>query len=77
MLSDQEIVRRLRAIRHSPASLRNARKAPSINAIALRADLSRNAVYVVASTGRVGPNARPKLVAALTCHETDRARSGV
>lgn len=68
MLSDDEILRRLRAIRFSPSHLRNARKAPSINALAAQAGLSRKALYAAANTGEMGATVRAKLIGAMTCH---------
>ena len=69
MLSDQEIIRRLKTIRFSSASERNARRAPSINAIAKQAGLSRKALYEVTTTGRLGSIARGKLTRVMTCYE--------
>lgn len=68
MLSDQEILRRLRAVRFSPASERNARRAPSINALAKQADLARKTIYQIATTGCLTDNLRGRLTLALTCH---------
>jgi hypothetical protein len=61
MLSDQEIVRRLKAIRFSTRSERQARRAPSINAIAKQAGLARPYLFEIISTGRLGSTARAKL----------------
>ena len=49
MLSDAEIVRRLRAIRLSPASERYARRAPSMSGIAVAAGINRQHVHDIAS----------------------------
>lgn len=76
-MTDEEIFRRLRAIRFSPVTERNARRAPSINALAKQAGLSREVVYEVIRTSHLGRNARARLTSALTCEENNRARSGV
>ena len=69
MLSDQEIIRRLKAIRFSSTRERNARRAPSINAIGRQAGLSRKVIYEVTNTGRLGSIARAKLAPVITCYE--------
>ncbi len=68
MLSDAEIVRRLRIIRHSPQHLRNARKAPSINGLATAANLARCHLHDLAAGRRnLGSLSRAALSQALTC----------
>lgn len=70
MLSDQEIVRRLRAIRFIPAPERYARRAPSLNAVIKRSGLSKVQVYAIATTGTgIGPKSRAGLSRALTCSD--------
>ena len=69
MLSDDEIVRRVRAIRFSSTRERNARRAPSINALAKKAGLSRKVVYEITNTGHLGSIARAKLNRIVTCYE--------
>jgi DNA-binding phage protein len=49
MLSDNEILRRLRAIRFSPRSERLARRATSMRGIALEAGIAREHIHKVAS----------------------------
>ena len=67
MLSDAEIVRRLRAIRLSPASERYARRAPSMNGIAVAAGINRVHVHDIASgKARLGRRSRECLSRALT-----------
>lgn len=67
MLSDDEIRRRLRAIRHSSRHERNARRAPSINATAAAAGLSRETLYCIARDEPIGQRARRELTRVLTC----------
>ena len=64
-MTDEEIFRRLRTIRHSSKHERNARRALSINAVATMTGLSRVAIYEVLRTGRLGPRSRPALSKAL------------
>ena len=77
MISDAEIIRRVRAIRFSSPTERNARRAPSINALAKQAGLSRKVVHEVAITGHLGSISRAKLSRVMTCHDVDGARSRV
>jgi hypothetical protein len=71
-MSDEEIVRRLKVIRHSPDSLRNGRKIPSINGIATAVGLSRDYIYKIASGLRTpGPNAAAALSSVLKNLSTD------
>ena len=66
MLSDAEIVRRLRAIRLSPASERYARRAPSMNGIAVAAGISREHVHAISNgTARLARRSRECLSKAL------------
>jgi hypothetical protein len=66
MLSDEEILRRLRAIRFSPTHLRNARKAPSMNGLATKVGLTREWLFRLTSGAPIGPETRSKLSAAFT-----------
>lgn len=66
MLSDQEIVRRLRAIRLSPMPERFARRLPTINTVSQLSGLSRWWLYEIAKTGGgIGPKSRDRLSQAL------------
>ena len=65
MLSDEEIVRRLRAIRLSPRIERYARRAPSMNALATASGLTREHSHKLTSgTKGLGPLSRERLSAA-------------
>lgn len=76
MLSDAEILRRLRIIRHSPQHLRNARKAPSINGLATAANLARCHLHdLEAGRRNLGPVSRTSLSQALTCLQNEGVRS--
>ena len=62
MLSDDEILRRLKTIRHSPSFERNARRATSMNGIATASGLSREYLHRLANgSERLGPRAREAL----------------
>jgi hypothetical protein len=61
MLSDAEIIRRLRIIRHSSTFERNARRAPSINGTANAAGVSREYLHQIINGKPIGRYARPKL----------------
>jgi DNA-binding phage protein len=61
MLSDQEIVRRLKIIRFSPRAEREARRALSMNAIAKQTGLARDTLYAVSTTGRLAPLTKQRL----------------
>jgi hypothetical protein len=66
-LPDEEILRRLRLVRYSPASLRNARQAPSINGLVTATGLTREYLHRVANgSERLGPRSRQALSRALT-----------
>jgi hypothetical protein len=65
LLPDEEILRLLRTIRHSPRSRRNARLIPSINGLATMTGLTRAGLYEVLRTGRLGRRSRPALSRAL------------
>ena len=69
MLSDAEIVRRLRAIRFSPTHLRNARRAPSMNGLATKAGLTREWLFQLTNGAPMGNKARSRLTMALTSEE--------
>ena len=75
-LTKAEIVRRLRIIRHSSRTERYARRAPSMNGIALAAGLSREFIHKIAEGTRLpSPRAVDALSRALTCGQNDRAKS--
>jgi hypothetical protein len=69
MLSDQDIIRQLRAIRYSSTRERNARRLPSVNALAKAAGLARPYLFEITNTGRLGTVARAKLTRALTSQQ--------
>jgi hypothetical protein len=76
MLSDDEILRRLREVRHSPQASRNARQAVSINGIANAANLSRCHVHDLQAGRRaLGPISRLALSEALTSLQSTGSRS--
>jgi hypothetical protein len=51
-LPDDEIIRRLRMIRYSPRAERQARRAPSLRAIAIRSEIQIDYLYRVLSGQR-------------------------
>lgn len=70
MLSDQEIIRRLRAIKFSPTMDRYARRAPSLSAIIRAADLTKQQVYaIIAGREGLGPKSRSRLQQVLTSND--------
>jgi hypothetical protein len=76
MLSDAEIIRRLRVIRQSLKNERYARRIQSVNAVAVQAGLNRTYVHaLIAGTRNLGPQTRGKLSVVLSCHQGDRART--
>ena len=76
MLPDDEILRRIRIIRHSSKHLRNARKAPSINGLATAANIARCHLHdLEAGRRNLGPVSRAALSQALTCLPMYGARS--
>jgi hypothetical protein len=64
-LSDIEIVQELKRLRHSSQLERNARRAPSINDLAVRTGITRAWLYEIMRTGRVGRRSRQPLSKAL------------
>jgi hypothetical protein len=52
-LSDEEIVRRLRTIRHSPRQERMGRRVPSLRSIARVSGVSHITIYRIIRTGRI------------------------
>jgi hypothetical protein len=60
-LTDAEIIRALRIIRHSSRSQRNGRHIQSINAVAQAAGLSRMQCYRISNGQPIGPKARTGL----------------
>ena len=69
MLSEQEIIRQLRAIRFSSRHERNARRAPSMHGIAQATGISRMHIYRVAVGGKITPRMRQELSHVLTCNK--------
>jgi hypothetical protein len=67
MLSDEDIVRKLRIICHSSRSERYARRATSINGIALAAGLNRRQLYRIVNGEPIGDRARVGLSRVLSC----------
>jgi len=65
MLTDDDIVRAVRAIRYGPRNARHGRSAPSIRALAAAAQISRQTVYNAAATGRISPEVAAALASAL------------
>jgi hypothetical protein len=61
-LPDEDILRRLRTIRHSSKHERNARRALSINAVATASGLCREYLHRLANgSERLGPRSRREL----------------
>lgn len=77
MLSDAEIVRRLKALRYSPQGERYARRAPTLNSVTEASGLTRVHVYNIIRTGSLGAEARLKLNQAFTCLDRQRERTRV
>ncbi len=76
MLTDDEIRRRLREIKHSPRYLRYGRHLPSMNAVCQASGVSRNRVYQIALGSGFTEQTRGALTRALvTCNDLKRARS--
>ena len=73
MLSDAEIVRRLRAIRQTPASERYGRRSISINATAKAVGVSRMQVYRYIKGETIGRRVRQELSRFLACHDESGA----
>jgi hypothetical protein len=77
MLSDQEIVRRLKALRYSPQGERYARRAPSLNAVTEASGLSQARIYQIIRQGTVGAYSRLKLNQAFSTLDRERERTRV
>jgi hypothetical protein len=77
MLSDQEIVRRLRAIRFSPQGERYAKRALSMNAVVQASGLSIQRLYQIVNAGHFGCVARLKLNEAFKTLDRERGRTPV
>lgn len=69
MLSDDEIRRKLLELRHSPVADRLARRAPSINALAIAAGLAPEHLFRIALGQPLGPKSRVQLSRVLS-HDT-------
>lgn len=63
LLPEADIVRRVRAIRHSPARERAVRFLPTMQGLAAQAGISRRLLYMIADRGKVGPLTRIRLSA--------------
>lgn len=75
LYSDQEIIRRLRAIRYSPAGERNAGRAPSMNAIVEASGLTVQRIYQIVREGHFGAVARLKLNQAFSAIDSQPERT--
>lgn len=75
-LSDEEIIRRLRVIRHSSRSARYGRHILSMNAIAVAAGLARERLHRVVNGEPIGRKYRTELSRVLTCDEIVGERTG-
>jgi hypothetical protein len=64
-MTDEEIVRQLKTVKHSSQHERNARRATSINDLAVRTGITRAWLYEIMRTGRVGRRSRQPLSKAL------------
>ena len=76
ILTDDEIVRRLKLIRYSPAAARLGRKATSINALAKAAGLTREHLHRVANGLPIGPRTRQELSRVLSREQLGLERTG-
>ena len=75
MLSDTEIMRRLKAVRYSSRLERNARRAISMNGIATKAGISREHLHRIVSGQRsLTAKGRDILSQVLTCDQVERVR---
>jgi len=77
MLSDDEITRQIKEVRHSSRTDRNASRILSINHIAQATGLSREIIYQVARGAKLTGRVRQKLAEFLACQENERVRSTV
>jgi len=77
MLSDAEISRELLRIRYSPSRERYARRAPSVNGIAVQVGITREYLFRLIRTRYIPPNLREKLSDALTSERIVGARGDV
>lgn len=78
MLSDEEIIRRLKLVRHSSRVERNARRILSMNRIAEQTGLSRKHLYALCNgTDPITPNVRRRLSDIMTCYEEEGVRGKV
>jgi hypothetical protein len=66
-MTDEEIRRRLRVIRHSSKAERYGRHIQSINAVALGAGLNRRQLYRIVNGEPIGDRARVALRRVLSC----------
>jgi hypothetical protein len=76
MLTDDEILRRLRTIKATSHLDRCARLLPSINQVAAASGVCKQHLYLVINgTAKIGPRSRPKLSKALTGLEKKRKKA--
>jgi hypothetical protein len=69
-MTDEDIRRRLRGVRHSLRADRYGRHIQSINAVAIAAGLSRKQIYRICNGSPIGPRARMGLNRVLSCDVT-------
>jgi hypothetical protein len=75
MLTDDEILRRLRTIKATSHLDRCARLSPSLNQIASLSGLTRRHLYyLLDGTRKLGPTARSKLSRSFACAEKKRKK---
>ena len=72
MLSDDEIIRRVRSIRLSSAFERNARRLPSINGLATAAGLTPQTIFRISNGSPLSKHSRERLQQALTYNSEGR-----
>lgn len=78
MLSDEEIIRCLKLVRHSSIRERQGRRLLSMSRVAREAGLNRTYVLaIVAGTKPLTPFAKRKLSPVLTCLHRERVRAEV
>ena len=77
MLSDKEIIQRLKAVRYSSSSERYARRATSINGIAKAAGISREYLFRLLKGEPIGSPAREKLSLVLTSEWMNGGKTAV
>lgn len=77
-LSDEEILRRLRAIKMSPAPERSARRLPSLRRVILISGMVKGHLYqIIDGKAGIGPVSRARLTYAFRCLDAQRERDAV